>query len=145
MSRRISPGIRWLAGVAILGLLVGVGSFKAGAQQAAPKLGTMNAEQEKGVVTQYCAGCHNARIKSGSLGVENVDFSKTAQNAEILEKVVHKVRAGMMPPSGLKRPEPAELENWLQSLERDLDKGAVPVLPPPGLHRLNRTEYSNVI
>src|SRR5437667_5497083 len=101
MSPKMSPRTKWLPGVVILGLLVGVAGFRAGAQQPAAKGGTLNADQEKAVVTQYCAGCHNARIKSGGLVLENVDFSKTAENAEILEKVVHKVRAGMMPPSGL--------------------------------------------
>src|SRR5206468_4269398 len=61
------------------------------------------------------------------------------------EKVVRKLRAGMMPPAGNPRPDrptTAALVSWL---ENELDKSAVPYMPPPGLHRLNRTEYANVI
>jgi hypothetical protein len=51
----------------------------------------------------------------------------------------------MMPPSGMPRPEPAQLEGMIVWLENELDKNRVNVLPPPGLHRLNRTEYANSI
>ena len=51
----------------------------------------------------------------------------------------------MMPPSGAPRPEPAALEAMTVWLEGELDRSAAPQSPPPGLHRLNRTEYSNVI
>jgi len=133
----------WIGGLAVLSIVLVADGQRAGAQQ--PKLGTLTTDQEKAVVTQYCAGCHNQRLKTGGLVLDNVDFAKTSQNAELLEHVVHKLRAGMMPPSGLPRPDAAKMEDFIQSLERDLDKAAVPMIPPPGLHRLNRTEYTNVI
>ena len=61
------------------------------------------------------------------------------------EKVVRKLRAGMMPPTGVRRPDPATLESLIRWMETELDRNAVTHLPAPGLHRLNRTEYANAI
>ena len=50
-----------------------------------------------------------------------------------------------MPPTGLPRPDAATRESLIRWMERELDRDAVTYLPPPGLHRLNRTEYANAI
>ena len=50
-----------------------------------------------------------------------------------------------MPPLGMKRPDPADFETMIASFENELDRTAKPFTPPPGLHRLNRTEYANVV
>src|SRR6185369_9433393 len=68
-------------------------------------------------------------------------------NAELWEKVIRKVRAGLMPPAGANRPERAVLENFRTTLENSIDKAAA-AKPNPGvtaLHRLNRTEYANAV
>ena len=60
---------------------------------------------------------------------------------------MRKVRAGMMPPSGMPRPDRATLDSWTAKLETELDRAAA-AKPNPGstgLHRLNRTEYTNAI
>src|SRR4029078_6206846 len=67
------------------------------------------------------------------------------KKAETWELIVRKLRAGMMPPSGMKRPEPATYKAFITWLENELDRTAGTYTPPPGLHRLNRTEYANVI
>jgi hypothetical protein len=59
--------------------------------------------------------------------------------------VVRKLRAGMMPPAGTRRPEAATYKSMISWLENELDRTATVHTPPPGLHRLNRTEYANVI
>jgi hypothetical protein len=92
----------------------------------------------------YCVGCHNARLKSGGLELDTLDLTRLLEKADTGEKIVRKLRAGMMPPSGVKRPDERTLENFVTSLEDTLDRGEVKP-PPPGLHRLNRTEYANVI
>ena len=51
----------------------------------------------------------------------------------------------MMPPTGVRRPDPAALDALIRFMEGELDRGAMSHLPPPGLHRLNRTEYANAI
>src|SRR5262249_20617377 len=62
------------------------------------------------VVGQYCLGCHNQKAKAGGLALEGVDLSSPGANADVWEKVVLKLRGGLMPPGGMPRPsEPARL------------------------------------
>jgi hypothetical protein len=84
-------------------------------------------------------------MKTANLLLDQLDLAHLGDHAEIGEKVVRKLRAGMMPPTGVRRPDPATLESLIRSLETELDRSAVTHLPAPGLHRLNRTEYSNAI
>ena len=110
-----------------------------------------SAQTPQAVLNQYCVNCHNEKVKSGKLALDKLDFNRIGDDTEIWEKVVRKVRAGMMPPTGplgARRPEPAVLSSFVASLEGELDRAAVargPHLIPPGAHRLNRTEYRNVI
>jgi hypothetical protein len=96
---------------------------------------------------QYCLTCHNARTKAGELVLEGHDLTKIKGDAETWEKVVKKVRTGMMPPSGAPRPDRAALDAFARTLEMNLDSGGFPpaALAAPALHRLNRTEYTNAI
>jgi hypothetical protein len=59
--------------------------------------------------------------------------------------VARKLRAGMMPPAGMPRPDPATYQSMSAWLESELDRHATTYTPPPGLHRLNRTEYANSV
>jgi len=99
------------------------------------------------VITQYCVTCHSDKAKTGGLSLESLDVARVGANAETWEKVVRKIRSGMMPPSGAKRPERAALDAFASDLETRLDRAAAGVPNPgaPVLHRLNRTEYANAI
>src|SRR5688572_5675254 len=99
------------------------------------------------LVNQYCVTCHNQRTKSGELVLEGIDFGNVPAKAEVWEKVIRKVRAGMMPPAGMPRPDQTALDGLVAHLETTLDKAALaaPVLRRPTLHRLNRSEYGNAI
>ena len=104
-------------------------------------------EADQALVDKYCVTCHNARTLSGNLSLAGLDVSKPAEHPEVFEKVVRKVRAGLMPPAGMPRPERSTLDGFAASLETRLDRAAA-LMPNPGshlLHRLNRTEYANVI
>ena len=96
---------------------------------------------------QYCLTCHSERVKSGGLSLERLDMGHVGLDAEVWEKVVRKVKTGMMPPSGAPRPDRDRLDAFAASLEARLDAGALPgeSLQTPALHRLNRTEYTNAI
>jgi hypothetical protein len=99
------------------------------------------------LVNQYCAGCHNNEVKSGGVTLSQLDLAHPDKNAELAEKVIHKLRAGMMPPPGMPRPDAAALKTFTISLETGVDQAAA-AHPNPGrppLHRLNRTEYANSI
>jgi mono/diheme cytochrome c family protein len=106
-----------------------------------------DATKSRALVDQYCVTCHNARLKTGGLILDKdqLDFSHLSDHSELAEKVVRKVRAGLMPPTNSRRPDPATMESFLTFVEKELDGHASQHLPAPGLHRLNRTEYANAI
>jgi mono/diheme cytochrome c family protein len=99
------------------------------------------------LLTQYCITCHNARLKTAGLQLDALNFDHVGGDAETWEKVVVKIRSGMMPPSGARRPERAALDGFASDLETRLDRAAAPGagLDAPAMHRLNRTEYANAI
>jgi cytochrome c551/c552 len=112
-----------------------------------PTLGQQPASSQQELVNKYCVTCHNEKAKTGGLVLEKVDATHPELNAELWEKVIRKVRAGLMPPAGANRPERAVLENFRATLESSIDKTAS-AKPNPGvtaLHRLNRTEYANAV
>jgi len=99
------------------------------------------------LVKTYCATCHNDRTRSGEMSLEHADLTNIPQHPELWEKVIRKVRAGMMPPAGMPRPDAATLEAFVGHLETAIDRAAA-ASPRPGrtaLHRLNRAEYANAI
>jgi hypothetical protein len=81
------------------------------------------------------------------LTLDKLDPAHVGENAEAWEKVVRKLRAGMMPPQGSSRPSSDQYEALTATLEAELDRAAAarPKLGEPGVHRLNRTEYANAI
>jgi hypothetical protein len=102
---------------------------------------------QQALVQRYCIGCHNNKLKSGSFSWERVDLAHPAGHAEDLENVLRMLHAGMMPPPGLPRPDPAAMKNFISSLETRIDEAAARDPEPgnPRLHRLNRSEYRNSI
>jgi hypothetical protein len=109
-----------------------------------------DASRYAAVVKQYCAGCHNGRATTSATasGVvfDTIDLQNVARDAVLWEKVVRKLRAGAMPPTGVPHPDSATQVGLLTWLEGRLDQAAA--TPSPGrpiLHRLNRTEYRNAV
>jgi hypothetical protein len=101
----------------------------------------------RAVLDRYCVTCHNSRAKSGGLVLEKIDLSDVGAHSDTWEKVVRKVRAGMMPPPGMPAPPDADKQALLGSLTAQLDRAAL-ASPQPGrplVHRLNRAEYANAI
>src|SRR5262245_38515542 len=100
------------------------------------------------LLDRYCVTCHNERFKTAGLRLDEIDVSRPAVEPEVWEKVVRKLRTGIMPPANMPQPASADrgaLSTWL---ETELD-AAYAVRPNPGrtetLRRLNRTEYRNAI
>ena len=102
---------------------------------------------QRTLVNQYCAGCHNDKLKSGGFSWSTLDLAHPDQNAEQAEKVIRKLRAGMMPPAGARRPDLTAVNTLATFIETGLDQSAAAHPNPgrPALHRLNRTEYANSI
>jgi mono/diheme cytochrome c family protein len=144
-----------ICGVVLIGLLGGkspAAGVRGAASAALPLLAAPNNQQASGagqqqqaVLQQYCVTCHNDRAKQGGLSLENQNLSAAATQPEIWEKVIRKLRAGVMPPPGVRRPTLAEYEGLRDWLESEIDRKAPRNPGAVVLHRLNRTEYANVI
>jgi hypothetical protein len=104
--------------------------------------------EHAGLVGTYCVTCHNDRLKTAGLSLQNLPLSDIAGHAEIWERVMRKVRSGEMPPLTVRsRPDAATAAAFASFLETSLDRAAIDH-PNPGrapVHRLNRAEYSNAI
>jgi mono/diheme cytochrome c family protein len=110
-----------------------------------------SAEVAKPLFTRYCQGCHSLAAKKAGVDsaqrmqIDALDLAHVEKDPETWEHVVRKTRSGMMPPSGMPRPDAATFEGMISFVEKELDRTALSKIPPPGLHRLNRNEYANSI
>lgn len=99
-------------------------------------------------IRRYCVTCHNQRMKTAGLMLDTIDAEHPGTSPDEWEKVIMKLRAGSMPPTGLPRPDPATSAEMIGWLEGELDR-AWAAAPNPGrigaVHRLNRTQYNNVV
>ena len=114
---------------------------------AAPRADRPDAAASNEVIEQYCTRCHSERRLTGGLSLEGFDVVEAASNADVAERMIKKLRAGMMPPSGARRPEEAVLDDLMHSLEARLDD-AWQRDPEPGtrvFQRLNRAEYKAAV
>lgn len=104
-------------------------------------------EARDAFVKQYCLTCHNGASKSGGLVLEGVPTENPPDHPEVWEKVVRKLAAGEMPPSGAPKPDNDKLQDFSAGLIAELDAAAQlqPYAGRPVIRRLNRTEYQRVI
>jgi Protein of unknown function (DUF1592)/Protein of unknown function (DUF1588)/Protein of unknown function (DUF1587)/Protein of unknown function (DUF1585)/Protein of unknown function (DUF1595) len=138
-----------LLGVVLLGCLIG---YRPAAGQSASGRGTPQsppptATAERALLDQYCVTCHNDKIRTANFSLQKLDLTTVGDHPELWETVVRKLRAGVMPPPGVRRPPLAEYEGLRDWLEGEIDRKAAAHANPGSivLHRLNRTEYANVI
>jgi mono/diheme cytochrome c family protein len=118
---------------------LGAAGVGAGPQQAAAA--------QPDLVSQYCVRCHNDSLQRGNLTLESFDSAHPETDAATAEKMIRKLRAGMMPPPGSRRPDPATIAAFATLLETRVD-AAASVNPNPGsrpFQRLNRAEYSSAV
>ena len=106
------------------------------------------ADDMRQMVNTYCLACHNDALATSGLSLQQVDFANPGPYAEILDEVVKKLSARMMPPSGMPHPNFETYEIVTEWLQNELDK-AWAANPDPGriapIHRMNRYEYNNTI
>src|SRR5215469_16417475 len=97
---------------------------------------------------KYCITCHNQKLRTSGLALDTLDLSKPGENAEILERVIVRLRARSMPPAGMPRPDATTYRAVATELENEIDR-AWAAKPNPGrigaVHRLNRAEYNNAL
>src|SRR5262245_35575531 len=114
----------------------------------APAGQSPDSSSQRQFLDRYCATCHNDRLKTGGLSLEHVEVSRPDAQPEVWEKVVRKLRSGVMPPPNMLQPPKADRLTLATWLETSLDAASA-ANPNPGrtetLRRLNRTEYQNAI
>jgi mono/diheme cytochrome c family protein len=143
MKRAVSVSVACSFGLVLLSVPL------TGRQQASqPVAGAQTVTTYRGTLDKYCVTCHNERAKTAGLALDNLNLADVPGHAETWEKVIRKLRAGMMPPAGMPRPDHATSDGLASWLEREIDRAAA-ANPNPGtkapFHRLNRAEYQNVI
>ncbi len=110
--------------------------------------GAASAAEDRAVFEQYCVACHSGTAANAGLRLDRADLETVGEDAEMWERVAHKLRTGTMPPAGMPQPPALARAELLSRLESSLDALAVEH-PNPGrtesLRRLNRTEYRNAV
>ena len=104
-------------------------------------------EDYRAVLDRYCVGCHNDRLQTAGISLDDLDVGHVATGAETWEKVVRKLRAREMPPPRRPRPDEETYIDFVEWIETKLDQASF-ANPNPGtetIHRLNRTEYTNAV
>ena len=102
---------------------------------------------QRTLLDRYCVTCHSQRRQTGGLALDTLDVARVGEAPEVWERVVLKLRGGMMPPAGRPRPAGPVLDEFRGWLEAALDRAAAST-PEPGrvpTHRLNRAEYANAV
>src|SRR5947207_8047998 len=117
-------------------------------QPAAATPALSNNAIQNALIKQYCVGCHNDKAKTGGLTLASFDAARPEQHPEIAEKMIHKLRLGMMPPPEVRRrPDAAAVTTLVTSIESKVDAAAA-LHPNPGrrpFQRLNRAEYQRSV
>src|SRR5262245_9764648 len=132
--------------IAVAGVAAATGPKTRGAGREQAPVAT--ADAENALVKTTCVGCHNDRGRSGELSLQDFDVGRIEQTPAIAEKMIRKLRAGMMPPATVRsRPSSAVLTALAADLETRIDRAAAARSAPGSraLQRLNRTEYANAI
>ena len=152
MMRHQGLGVKGLSflliGVGVGAFVVVAGSYTTPARAEArsdPEL--LSAEAMANVIEDYCLMCHSEAGRAGGLNLEAFDTARVEDNAEISEKIIRKLRTGMMPPSYASQPEPETKAAFAGTLETRID-AAFEAHPNPGhrtFQRLNRAEYARAI
>ncbi len=122
------------------------GGNTAPAPSGQPASATAPASQ-RALLDRYCVTCHNQRLQTGGLALDVADVSRVGEAPDVWERVVLKLRGGMMPPAGRPRPAGADLDELRGWLEAGLDRAAAATVEPGRVptHRLNRAEYANAV
>lgn len=112
----------------------------------APSAAAAKPDPHKAMLDRYCIGCHNSRVKTGGLALDNLDLKSTPDDAVVWEKALRKLRGHLMPPPGMPQPPQATIDEFVGWMETNLD--AHPKGPTAGrvqIERLNRTEYAAAV
>ncbi len=143
VSLRIPPGSKGVLCVsALLVLITASMSFEITGQGAHTPAASAT-DQHRAMLATYCFPCHNTRVKIGGLALDGLDLRIPAENAQIWEKALRKLRGRLMPPPGNPQPLQKDVDSFVSWMENALDSHANgPKAAYVPIQRLNRTEYA---
>ncbi len=131
---------------ALVVLAVPLALLQTRGQTPAAQPGASVADPHRALLNTYCVTCHNARLKTGGLVLDGLNLQAAADDAQIWEKALRKMRGRLMPPPGAPQPSQKEIDSFIAWMENTLDTqakgpraGYVPV------QRLNRSEYAAAV
>ena len=129
----------------LLLLITSSASLQTRAQTSAQAQPSANAAQDphRAMLSTYCFTCHSDRAKIGGLALDSLNLQTPAENAQIWEKALRKLRGRLMPPPGNPQPPQKDIDSFVTWMENSLDanaKGPKAAFVP--IHRMNRTEYA---
>ena len=143
-----------VAGAAVVGVLLAIAGQSAARslprhalRTVAPAHAAISPTALNEVLKRYCQRCHSDAVRRGNMSLASFDVADAPQMADVAEKVIAKLRSGMMPPPGQTRPDSDTLTALVETLEHQLDSSAT-VKPNPGgrtFQRLNRAEYTAAV
>src|SRR5262249_25986714 len=100
-------------------------------------------DEHHAMLSTYCFTCHNSRVKIGGLALDALGLQTSAENAQIWEKALRKLRGRLMPPPGNPQPPQKDIDSFISWMETTLDSSAKgPKAGYVPIQRLNRTEYA---
>lgn len=122
-------------------------SHQAAAVSAPPASAPLTPAEQRTLMERYCIGCHNRRSPAAGFDLDTLSASPVGEHPEAWEKVVRKLRGGLMPPAGRPRPDGVTYENLRVSLEAGIDGGSAGMQPgrTAAFHRLSRSEYQHAV
>ncbi len=99
------------------------------------------------MLDQYCVKCHDLDGFAGGVAFDLMSPHEVPSEAETWEKVIRKLRGGMMPPPGEPRADENTTDAFVAWLENTIDTAASGHASPGeiALHRLNRREYQTAV
>jgi mono/diheme cytochrome c family protein len=134
---------------AALALWLGAGVAADQVMSGSPPPATVTDEvaASQALLTNTCAQCHNDRTRAGNLSLASFEVARAGDHVETTEKIIRKLRAGQMPPPGVRRPPDSALQEVAAFLESAVDVRSAREITPSRrtFQRLNRAEYAQSI
>ncbi|PYS42163.1 MAG: hypothetical protein DMG14_04855 [Acidobacteria bacterium] len=132
-----------IKGFLCVGVLLVLIASSAPSQTNAQTPASGGPDQYRAMLSTYCFTCHNSRVKIGGLALDALDLQAPAENAQIWEKALRKLRGRLMPPPGNPQPPQKDIDSFVAWMENSLDSNAKgPKAGYVPIQRLSRTEYA---
>src|SRR5438105_3698982 len=106
--------LRMLCPGALLALIVTASApLQTKAQAVQTPAAAGQADTHRAMLSAYCFGCHNTRVKIGGLALDGLNLQAPAENAQVWEKALRKLRGRLMPPPGNPQPPQKDIDSFV--------------------------------